>query len=198
MSDTHSVRQGLLAFFIIACCCSMLVYLTYLLTGDRIASNRQLAAMRVVEDLMPLPHDNNLLDDRLDVPELATSVYRASRDGRSTGLVFMPLSANGYNDRIVFAMGVSYDGSITGVRIIEQGETQGLGDGIHQNVSNWIFGFDNRSLVGMQETEWALTSDGGDFDQLSGATISPRAVINAVKDTLEYYEKNREALYHRP
>jgi len=84
---------------------------------------------------------------------------------------------------------------ITGVRVLGHKETEDLGDGIDQNKSDWIFSFDGRSLRNTEKALWAVKKEGGDFDQLSGATISTRAVIHAVEYTLNYYETNKERLY---
>jgi len=186
----------LLAVFIIALVCSLIIFVTDMFTRERIALNKQMSAIRMIEAVMPLLHDNNLYEDRMEVAELSTTVYRARQGERKTGLVFMPLSANGYNGKIEIAVGISYDGILTGVRIIEQRESDGLGDNIHQDKSDWINGFDQRSLLNTENKAWAVKNDGGDFDQLSGATISPRAVINAVKNILHYYDLNRDNLYN--
>ena len=152
--------------------------------------------IRMIEAVMPLEHNNDLYEDSMQVPELSTMVYRARQDGRNIGLVFMPIFADGYNGEIKLAVGMSYSGILSGVRVVEQHETQGLGDNIDQNKSDWIFNFDKRSLSNTSDKAWAVKIDGGDFDQLSGATISPRGVINAVKNTLDYYAENRDALYN--
>jgi len=191
----QSMIYSLIPIFIISLICGLIIYITDMLTRDRIDLNNKMATISVMEEVMPLAHDNNLYEDKMDVPELSTTVYRARQDGVKIGLVFMPISAIGYNGKITLAMGVSYDGSLSGVRIIEHRESGGLGDGIDQNISEWIYSFDNRSLANMTNDAWAVASDGGEFDQLSGATISPRGVINAVKDTLEYYQRKRSELY---
>lgn len=192
----QSTLHMLLAVFIIALVCSLLIFVTDMFTRDRIALNKQISAIRMIEAVMPLMHDNNLYEDRMEVAELSTTVYRARQGEQKTGLVFMPLSTNGYNGKIVLAVGISYDGILTGVRVIEQRESDGLGDNIHQDKSDWINGFDQRSLLNTENKAWAVKNDGGDFDQLSGATISPRAVINAVKNILHYYDLNRDNLYN--
>lgn len=189
------VPASLIPIFIIALLCGIAIYLAELLSRDRIDLNRQMATIKMIEEVMPLTHNNNLYEDSIEIPGMSTTVYRARQNEEKVGLVFMPISAIGYNGRIKLAMGVSYDGTLTGVRIIEHQETSGLGDGIDQNISAWIYGFDNRSLANMANEAWAVTNDGGNFDQLSGATISPRGVINAVKSTLQYYELNRSDLY---
>ncbi len=92
-------------------------------------------------------------------------------------------------------IGIAYDGTLTGVRIISHKETERLGDNIHQDKSNWILGFNDRSLENTDEKKWAVKKDGGDFDQISGATITPRTVINIVYKVLEYYSENRDSFY---
>lgn len=196
-SEVHQTTLHMLsAVFIIALVCSLIIFVTDVFSRDRIALNKQISAIRMIEAVMPLLHDNNLYEDRLEVTELSTTVYRARQGEQKTGLVFMPLSTNGYNGKIELAVGVSYDGVLTGVRVIEQRESDGLGDNIHQDKSDWINSFDQRSLLNTENKAWAVKNDGGDFDQLSGATISPRAVINAVKNILHYYDLNRNDLYN--
>ena len=196
MGERHpAILPALIPIFLIGLICSLLIYLTDILTGERIEKNKQLAIVNILEEVMPLTHNNSLYTDKIVVPELSTTVYRARQDNDNIGLVFMPISASGYNGNITLAMGVSYEGIISGVRIIDHHETHGLGDGIDQNKSDWIFNFDKRSLTNTLNEQWAVVGDGGNFDQLSGATISPRAVIAAVKNTLNYHELNRDVLY---
>ena len=107
----------------------------------------------------------------------------------------MPVTARGYNGPVTLVIGISYSGTITGVRVGEQHETAGLGDRIDQNNSDWILGFENRSLRNTAVDGWTVRNNGGEFDQLSGATISPRGVIRQVKNTLDYYQIHSEELY---
>ena len=187
---------------IISAICALLLGITNQFTSERIEDNRQQATLRLINDVMPLTHTNDLLNDRIDVTdasylgtESAVSVFRARQEQNPVGLVLMPVVAKGYNGRIELAIGISYQGEITGVRVNAHRETEGLGDGIHQEKSDWILGFTDRSLANTAIDAWAVQSDGGDFDQLSGATISPRGVINAVKNALDYYEINKQSLY---
>lgn len=187
--------HSLLAAFIIVLVCSLIIFVTDIFSRDRIALNKQLATIKMIAAVMPLAHDNNLYEDRLEVARLSTTVYRARQGEQKIGLVFMPISADGYNGKIKLAIGISYDGMVSGVRVIDHQETDGLGAYIHQEKSDWINNFDNRSLLNTANDEWAVKNEGGEFDQLSGATISPRVVINAVKNTLNYYAANRDNLY---
>jgi electron transport complex protein RnfG len=193
--EKPSVILSLLSVFVICAIASLIIFTSYQLTSERIDTNKRMAKMRIIEEVMPLNYNNILYKDTIDVAELSATVYRARRDNEFIGLVFMPIVATGYNGKINLAIGVNYEGVLTGVRIVEQHETSGLGDGIDQNNSDWILDFDKRSLSNTQTKAWAVMRDGGDFDNLSGATISPRGVINAVKLTLDYYATYRTALY---
>jgi H+/Na+-translocating ferredoxin:NAD+ oxidoreductase subunit G len=188
-------QQTLVPVFIIALVCCIIIFVANKLTSDQIDLNKHATAIEMIETVMPLTYDNDLYNDRMDIAELSTTVYRARFNADNAGLVFMPVSTMGYKDTIKMAIGLSYEGVIIGVRIIEQHETVDLGDNIDQKNSDWINNFDDRSLKNTPDAAWAVANDDGDFDQLSGATISPRSVINAVKNTLDFYEVNRDSLY---
>jgi electron transport complex protein RnfD len=127
---------------------------------------------------------------------LSTSrnAYRATLNGSPSGIV-LPLTApEGYNGTIELLVGIDKDGTITGVRVIQHSETRGLGDVLEVDASNWILGFDNRSLANTDEVLWAVKKDGGDFDQFTGATITPRATVEAVHNALLFFAANRDTL----
>ncbi len=139
-------------------------------------------------------YDNNLLADPI---EIATgdggtvTVYRGRKDGMVTAVAFETRAA-GYAGDIVLLMGVDRAGAVQGVRVLAHVETPGLGDKIEAAKSDWILGFEGRSLGGAER--WAVRKDGGDFDQFSGATITPRAVVHAVKEGLEFFAARRGEL----
>ena len=95
-------------------------------------------------------------------------------------------------------LGIDTHGVVTGLRILEHRETPGLGDKIQSSRSDWVFQFDGRSLGNPDASRWAIRTDGGDFDQLTGASITPRAVTKAVRDSLLYFEANRQEIFSRP
>jgi len=171
------------------------------LAGDRIAANRETQTLAVVREALPVEYDNDLLRDRIEVSDPArlgpdtVTVFRARRGGTPAGLVLLPVIAEGYNGRIELAIGIGAEGMLTGVRVARHHETEGLGDRVHQANSGWIRQFDGRSLDNTAEAAWAVQADGGAFDQLSGATITPRGVINAVRLALEYELIHRRELY---
>ena len=90
------------------------------------------------------------------------------------------------------------DGAVTGVRVLEHRETPGLGDRIETTKSDWVLQFDGHSLRDPLPRQWAIKGDGGDFDQLTGASVTPRAIIRAIKETLTYFDANRVAVFAAP
>jgi electron transport complex protein RnfG len=87
------------------------------------------------------------------------------------------------------------DGTVGGVRVVAHKETPGLGDYIDIAHGNWIKGFDGKSLVAGKDGDWKVKKDGGQFDYMAGATITPRAVVKAVHKALQYYEKHKTVLF---
>lgn len=193
---------ALVPMLVLAVVCFLALTVVYELNRKRIETNRRNEQLHLVSEVMQLPHDNDLLSDRIEITDkevfnssLPVGVYRARKNGEPAGLVLMPVMARGYNGLIELAVGIAYNGELTGVRVLNQRETEGLGNRIHQDQSDWIFGFDGHSLENTPAEAWGVKSDGGEFDQLSGATISPRGVIKEVRSTLDYYDLNKNKLY---
>ena len=180
-----------------------LVVYTFDNTRERISANERATLLRKLHQLIPQQqHDNVLLDDTLTIintPLLGTlepvTVYRARKAGQPVALVITPVAPDGYSGIIKLLVGITVDGTLNGVRVVAHRETPGLGDAIDEKRSDWIHLFDNRSLQDPPLERWAVRKDGGDFDQLTGATITPRAVVKAVRQTLLYYRDNQDALF---
>ena len=176
------------------------------LTAERIAEQERRVVLEQLEQVLPAArYDNALLTDRITVTDTAyfpggqtVTVYRARRAGEPVALILRHRAVNGYNGDIRLLTGVDVDGRITGVRVTGHGETPGLGDGIEVGKSDWILGFTGRALGDPPEDRWAVRRDGGAFDQLTGATITPRAVVGAVHAALRYVERNRAKLFALP
>jgi electron transport complex protein RnfG len=190
----------LLLFTIIG---TTMVALTYENTRERIAANERATLLRKLNQLVPADsYDNELVDDRITVIDPATAgkdktvtVYRARRGGAAVALVMSAVAPDGYSGKIRLLVGVQADDTLSGVRVVAHRETPGLGDAIDEQRSDWIYGFDGKSLDYPPLAKWAVKKDGGHFDQLTGATITPRAIVRAVRQSLLYYRANREALY---
>jgi electron transport complex protein RnfG len=172
-------------------------------TRDEIAEQRRQAQLRTVKEVLPQRlYDNDLLKDMILVSnesllgrEQAQRVYRARLAGQPSAVAIQTTAPRGYNGNIDLIIGISHDGELTGVRVIAHKETPGLGDDIHQDVSDWVLDFNGRSLSNTSELQWAVERDGGQFDQFTGATVSPRAVVDAVHKALQYYDENQATIF---
>lgn len=164
--------------------------------------------LRAAEDLQAslgqvLPrslHDNDLAGDARPFPGpdgVPMTLYRATRDGVVTAVAY-EAKGTGYAGEIRLLLGLDRDGRVLGVRVTKHGETPGLGDRIEARKSDWIGRFVGRSLGDPVEARWAVRKDGGDFDQFSGATITPRAVVGAIRQALLFFAAHREDLLQRP
>lgn len=182
-----------------------LVGLTFSETRDDIKHNEELTLLRKLNNIIPADtYDNNLLLDTIVIkPNFLLStkedtlVYRARKNGKNVAAVFTSIAPNGYNGSIQLLVGVKTDGTLSGVRVVKHRETPGLGDVVDISRSNWILGFNNRSLSNPNEKDWKVKRDGGVFDQFTGATITPRAVVKAVHNALLYFDKNQTMLFSK-
>ncbi len=192
-----------LALALFAISGTAVVALTFLLTKDQIAENERQAIMRNLNALVPATqHDNDMFNDtiKLTDPELLGSkrpitVYRARKAGMPVAAVFEAIAPDGYNGRIKLLIAIHEDGTIAGVRVVSHKETPGLGDGIEHTKSNWILFFDGHSLFNPTRPGWRVKKDGGIFDQFTGATITPRAIVKAVYNALRYFSQNKERVF---
>jgi electron transport complex protein RnfG len=127
----------------------------------------------------------------------AAIVYRVYAEDEPVAALFVVTARDGFSGSIRILVGVGVDGTVTGVRILQHRETPGLGDKIESTRSNWVFQFEGRSLGNPLASGWAIQVDGGEFDQLTGASITPRAVIKAIRDTLIYFDAHRDEVFQK-
>lgn len=196
-----AVAGGLLALF--AVLGAGLVALTEDATRERIESNERAYLLRSLNDVLPAGrYDNVLFEDTIRVTdaellgsEQPITVYRARQGATPVAAILTPVAPDGYSGAIKLLVGVDYDGVLTGVRVVAHRETPGLGDAIEATRSGWIRRFEGLSLDEPPQAAWAVKRDGGDFDQFTGATVTPRAVVKAVRNTLLYFAQHRDALF---
>jgi electron transport complex protein RnfG len=164
--------------------------------------------MKLIADVLPADrYDNDLLKDTLALPptpELGltepTTVYRARKGGQPAAVVIEAVAPDGYSGKIRLVLAVQADGAVSGVRVIAHKETPGLGDYIEpkkdrKRARPWITQFEGRSLANPAERGWKVKKDGGEFDANAGATVTPRAIVKAVRGALSYVSAQRDALY---
>jgi electron transport complex protein RnfG len=180
-----------------------LVAVTYTSTRDIIAEAQRAALEASLNQLVPADrYDNRVTEDVIEVvsPEwLGTdqpvAVYRARKNGQPVALFATPFAPDGYSGPIQLLIGVYADGTLAGVRVLAHKETPGLGDAIEERRSPWILTFAGKSLADPPPEQWRVKRDGGVFDQFTGATITPRAVVKATGRFLEYFQNHRELLF---
>jgi electron transport complex protein RnfG len=183
-----------------------LVALVFTGTEDRIAEAERAYMLRSLHSVIkPEMHDNDIFSDFIEVhsPKLLgtknpVQVFRARRNNQPVAVAITPTAPEGYAGPIKFIIGVNADGEILGVRILTHRETPGLGDDIEEKRSDWVFGFNGRSLGNPETKGWRVKRDGGKFDQFTGATITPRAIVKAVHNALKFFAKNKETLFAKP
>lgn len=194
----NSVVLGIFALITAAVLAS-----TYLGTKDRIAAAQREVAKRALLEIVPLArHTNDLLLDTVPVPAnywhtlgIDGGEVNIARQGDEPIAVIIPAVApDGYNGDIQLIVGINIDGTLAGVRVVTHHETPGLGDKVDLKKSNWVLGFKGKSLTDPAPELWKVKKDKGAFDQFTGATITPRAVVKQVYKTLKYYNEDRERL----
>ncbi len=199
------IKSGM-TLALIGAICTAMVATTYVLTHDRIAANERSWLEKSLEPalggilfdggvsdsmlVLQAPHGLPGSDDAL--------IYRVYADARPLAALFAVTARDGYAGAIRILLGIEYDGTLTGVRILQHRETPGLGDRIESSRSDWVFQFDGRALGDPDVDAWAIKRDGGQFDQLSGASITPRAVMTAIRETLIYFEAHRDDIFSAP
>jgi len=181
---------------------ALLAYI-FNITKAPIEKSEAEARMALFRQIVPeAMHDNDLLKDTVSIapndllgnkqPSIAN---RARIDNKATAVILEAIAHDGYAGDIKLLIAIRADGSITGVRVLTHKETPGLGDYIDIAKGNWIKLFNEKSLTNTSEEQWKVKKDGGQFDYMAGATITPRAVVKAVHKALQYFEANRQTLF---
>ena len=207
-SMQHTMTKNGLILAIFAIITTGLIALTFFGTKNQIALQQQQKLLSILNAVIDEnSYDNNIqLDCALVTSaELLGSnqpqhIYRATKQGQAVAAAIETTAPDGYSGKIQLVVGItsSQAGSatVTGVRVLEHKETPGLGDKVDLRISNWVLDFDNQSYSEEIATNWAVKKDGGQFDQFTGATITPRAVVSAVKLSIDYYLANQAAIFN--
>ncbi|EEF15894.1 electron transport complex protein RnfG [Actinobacillus minor 202] len=176
---------------VIALLCTAVSTGVYLLTKGRIDAVTAEQQRQLLLEVVPQTHfDNDLLASckMVKIPEapFLNKIYIAKKGSDLTAYAIQATAPDGYSGNIVLLMGVQPDGTVLGVRTLAHKETPGLGDKIETRISDWIYSFTNRKFSLENEDEWRVKKDGGQFDQFTGATITPRAVVNNVRQSAKW------------
>ncbi|WP_217520713.1 electron transport complex subunit RsxG [Vibrio metschnikovii] len=200
-----AIRKNGLILAIFACASTGVVALTQYLTASQIKAQETAQLLSVLNQVIPPEwHDNQLsaactlVSDPLLGSSQAMPVYLASLNGEHTALAIEAIAPDGYSGAIKIIVGIDQQGNILGTRVLSHQETPGLGDKIDLRISDWILSFTGRQVNDDNQRQWQVRKDGGQFDQFTGATITPRAVVKAVKQTVEYVNLHREQIVNQP
>jgi len=178
---------------------------TFFQTHDIITKTEEGEKLKLIQQLLPTElFDNDIIQDKVAVPvdallgnEDDTVAYRARLQGQPSAVILEAIAPDGYSGKIALILAIRANGEVAGVRVVSHKETPGLGDYIElpKSETKWILGFNGKSHAVWTEAEWKVKKDGGQFDYMAGATITPRAVVKAVHKALLYFEANRETLF---
>lgn len=202
ITKSIKLNSALLAIFALAT--ALVLATTHFLTKDRITEAERVAAQQALFEIIPTDrHNNDLLVDLQPIPEQywqllglpeGGNIYIARFDEEPIAAIIPSVTPKGYSGDIEMIVGINFDGKIAGVRVTEHKETPGLGDKVELRKSDWILSFNGKSLSNTNIEGWDVKKNKGDFDQFTGATITPRAVIHQIAETLNYFESDRERL----
>lgn len=182
-----------------------IIAIVFLLTEQRIeqAKERQLLSTlnQVVDKSL---HDNELHLDCIKVPndlllgDKPQRVFRSRLNGENTALIIETTAPDGYSGAIDLVVAIDTKQTVLGARVINHKETPGLGDKIELRISDWILSFAQVDYTEALADTWQVKKDGGQFDQFTGATITPRSVVTAVKKAAIYGQTNMQQLFDTP
>jgi electron transport complex protein RnfG len=172
------------------------------LSRARINANERAWFVARLDALIPPSlHNNDLYTDAIEVhaPDLlgadSTTIYRARRDAAPIGAIIRSTAPDGYGGPIELLIAIDYQGTLLGVDVLRHSETQGIGDGFAPHRSHWLRDLIGHSLDSPQPKQWTIRKDGGQFDQFTGASVTPRAILKSVRQALEYFTTHREQIF---
>ena len=203
----HAMRKSSLLLGFYALISVLLVATVNFITRDQIIENKRIMLQQKWNEVLDASrYSNDLNQHKKIIPaEISgfardTDVYLAkAKDGTPIAAIFRVTTMQGYSGAITLLVAVNYtDNHLTGVRVVEHKETPGLGDKIEVAKDDWIRDFKGKFLTDPDTKSWAVKRDGGDFDQFTGATITPRAIVSIVEDVLIYAHSNMQLLFSEP
>ncbi|KOR32552.1 hypothetical protein TI05_06550 [Achromatium sp. WMS3] len=187
--------------------CIGFVAMVHQITQPLINKNSYNYLLKRLEELVPADLvDNDIVNDILDsiaidsnakkwLGKSSNRIYRGRKQGKPVAAIINTFIPHGYGGPIQLLVAVQHDGILRGVRVLSHKETPGLGDRIEETKSPWILSFTGKSLQNPPRQSWQVQKDGGEFDQLTGATITSRVMIRAIRDTLIFAEHYKSDIY---
>lgn len=202
-ADKRNIARPTVTLVIVAAVLTVGLVTLANLTRDRIARNQEVWIKQHLDALVaPQSYDNDPLTDTIEViaPDLLgtaapVTAYRMRKGGLPVAVAIRSIAPDGYRGPLELLVAIAPGGQLIGVQVIRHNETPGLGDAFENRDAGWLDKFRGLSLSKPPQQRWTLRRDGGDFDAFTGATITPRAIVKAVRRTLEFYQGNEDRLY---
>ncbi|WP_413692516.1 electron transport complex subunit RsxG [Psychromonas sp. KJ10-2] len=199
-----AISRNALLLGIFAVLCTGAIALVNVLTQPVIQQQEQIALQNNINELIkPDRYDNNIIESCFTVVDsellgdsTPKQVFIATQYNQPVAALIQSSTFKGYSGEIKLLVGIYADGTVAGVRINSHTETPGLGDKIQTNKSDWIYSFDGTDYQADQDDKWEVKKNGGSFDAFTGATITPRAVVFAVKNALMYFNQHKSTLFN--
>jgi electron transport complex protein RnfG len=198
----HTLKTAvtMLAFAFVG---TLLLAYVFEITRAPIEASEKEARLALFKQILPEnAYDNELLKETVEIPpneqlgnRQASIANIAKFDNKTVGVILEAVAHDGYSGDIKLLIAIRADGSISGVRVLAHKETPGLGDYIDIAHGNWIKLFNDESVHKTPAEKWQVLKDGGKFDYMVGATITPRAVVKAVLKALQYFEMNKQTVF---
>ncbi len=204
-----SIGSNVLRLTTVAVITGLVLGTVYSLSANRINEQIRATERQALSLIFPdSQHDNDLTSDSFilapdtkDYTQIEllglrqqSNAYIARSNNQVSGIILPAIARDGYNGDISFIIGIDMTGLVTGIRVLSHRETPGLGDLIDIRISDWVLNFNGRSLNNPPVPAWTIVKDGGEFDQFTGATITPRAVTQAAARALQFFEDNKDRL----
>ena len=200
-------NAAILALFAVVTAGTLAV--TQITTREPIERAIREASARALLEIIPIDrHSNDLLVDTYPIPKQYWALLGLKQeaninlarepDGTINAVIIPTVAPDGYSGPIRILVGVNRDGTVAGVRVTNHAETPGLGDKVEVKKSDWVLSFNGKSLQDPVRNQWQVQKDGGAFDQFTGATITPRAVVNQVRKVLDFVAENKEQIFTAP
>jgi electron transport complex protein RnfG len=200
----QAVHKNAKVLMIFAIVCTAIVGLVNLFTQETIAIQQQRQLLRTLHEIMdPRMMDNDMFQDcvLLSSAQLGSiephQAYLAKKGNQPVGVAITTTAPDGYNGNIELIVALTMDGKVSGVSALKHQETPGLGDKIERRKSQWIDSFIGKKVANDDDPRWRVKKDGGQFDQFTGATITPRAVVKAVKNTVLFFQHNKSLIFEQ-
>jgi Na+-translocating ferredoxin:NAD+ oxidoreductase subunit G len=197
---------GAVAIVVLAIAAAIALSVIDRMTHARVQRNAQEWLSQRLDILVPpTSRDNDVLTDKAIAiaPDLLgitrpVAIHRARKAGEPVAAILHTIAPDGYRGPIELLVAIDASGTLIGVQVVRHRETPGLGDAFENRNRDWLPKFRGRSLEDPPQQRWAVRSDGGDFDAFTGATITPRAIVKAVRRSLEFYRAKRESIFKAP